>query len=382
MAIYWVLLTVITLNTFLSYWIKNKGLMRLTTFSSFLLIFIFAAVRKGIGVDYINYYYYYREFCSIGHFHKSFELGYTLINKLCCDTGWGFTGLIIITSFLSYFPVFLVSLKSEKPLIQYAFFLLYYPMSYALIRQCIGSAFAVLFTYEYLSQYFPQSRFRLRWLLEKKRVSKYFGMNMKCLLYAACACLFHNSLIVYFMVLVVSSVIYIDTIKAIPMILATLVICLKATPILNIFINMFSDGEYERYFTGGGGAAVMQTRQSNSGLGILLRYFVYVVSFILISNLLAKRSKQEKTAFHLMFTAMVGCDAISLQSQIFLRFKFLFFIVYILPLFFMEQKGKKRDLDFIIQLGGFSFLLLYEFAFRYRNELYAWRDLPYTSLFS
>lgn len=381
MAVYWGLLAAVTLNTCLGYFIKSKGVQRLTTFTSFLLIFFFAAIREGIGVDYNNYYNYYLEFRAVGHFHKSFELGYTLLNAFCCSTGLGFKGLIVITSFLSYFPVFLASWKSEKPLIQYAFFLLYYPMSYALIRQCIGSAFAVLFTYEYLSHYFPREKFDLKWLLERDRVKRYFGMNMKCIFYAICACLFHNALIVYFLVVIVSAFIYIDTIKAIPMIMVTMVICLKATPILNIFIKMFSGGEYDRYFTGGGGAAVMHTRSSNSGLGILLRYFVYIVSFILISNLLAKRSKQEKTVFHLMFTAMVGFDAISLQSQIFLRFKFLFFLVYIIPLFFMEKKENKRSWDFIVQTCGLSVLLLYEFGFRYRNELYAWLDLPYTSIF-
>jgi len=379
MAIYWGLLAVISLNTVLGYWIKSKFVLRFTTVLSFLLIFVLAAVRKGIGVDYINYLNYYKEYCALGHFHKNFELGYTLLNELCYRTGWGFNGIIIITSFLSYFPVFLVSMKAEKPLIQYAFFLLYYPMSYALIRQCIGSAFALLFTYEYLSQYFPSARFSLRWLMQRERVSKWFGMNIRCAIYAVCACLFHNALILYFLVIIVSTVIYIDTKAAVVITLGVAFICLKATPIINLVVRMFSEGEYDRYFSTGKG--IIKMRQTGSGLGLLLRYIVYIVSFILISNVLAKRSKQEKTAFHLMFAAMVGCDLISLKSEIFLRFKFLFFIMYIIPLFFYEKKGKKKDWDFIVQLGGIAFLLLYEFAFRYRNELSSWLDIPYRSIF-
>lgn len=381
MLVYWGLLAVLTINTFLSFWIKEKAFQRLLIALSFIIVFAFAALREGIGVDYENYLNYYIEYETIGHFHKKMEIGYTFINYICNATGVGFSGLIIITSFLTFYPIFLVSFKTYKPLIQYIYFLLYYPMSYALIRQCIGISFAILSTYEFLSHHFLSSEFMFNLGSKTRQAIEWRVSILKCLIYALIACSFHNTLIIYFSVVIIGVIFLADTKKTTVLLACALALGLMGGPILNYISRIFANGQYHRYFASGSSSVIFTKRQTNSGLGVILRYFIYTVSFILITDLMKKRSRQEKSISNWMFIAMIGSDVVSLSSEIFLRIKFLFWIVYILPFFHVERTEKNAKVDLMIQLSCSTLLVLYEFLFRFRNELFAWKDIPYTSIF-
>lgn len=381
MLLYWGLLAIITFNTGIAYWIKNVYLQRITLFISFLLMFVLAAFRKDIGVDYPNYLFYYRYFEADVTLPKDMEIGYSILNRICVSTGLGFDGVIIITSFLSYFPVYVLARKIEKPLVLYAYFLLYYPMTYALVRQCVGMSFAVVSTYYFLQQFYPDETGVFNNLLKKGKKKTSLWLNIKIVVLGLLAISFHNAFVLYYALLLLCYFVRLDTKKVLPVIFVVLAVGFIATPILNFLISHFSEGSYNRYFSGGSSSAILQKRQTGSGLGMLLRYGIYCVSFLLITSHLKKRSDNERTAFNLMFVAIIGFDALSLSSQIFLRLKFIFLAAYLIPLFYHTKFSKRNKDKFYFQTACFVVILLYGIFFRFRNEMIVWENIPYKSIF-
>ena len=352
---------------------------RITLFVSFLLMFVFAAIRKDIGVDYVNYQNWYRTFSIGSHLTREVEFGYLFLNNFCIATGLGFEGLIVIASFLCYYPVYYLAKQLNKPLVLYIYFLLLYPISFALIRQCIAISIALICTYLYLKQYFPDSPNNKHLLLKKKDRLKLAFPNKKLIILVVLSCSFHYSLVLYFLLLFSTRFFTLKTRETIPLLLIVALIGFNSNAILEFVTNHFADGMYARYFEKG--SVFFTGRKLGSGLGVVLRYIIYVVSFAFISILLNKRTKQEKGFFNLMFLFLVGLDALSFHSEIFIRFKFLSYVVFFIPLFFLEKFSKRTRTAYYAQVCCSVILLLYLLLFKYYNDLNNWKDIPYQSLF-
>ena len=381
MFIYWCLFFIVTINTFVGHFIKNKYINSICLFISFFAMFILSALRKEIGADYYNYLVFFEKYSRDIKIERDVEIGYEIINKICVELGLGFNGVIVITSFLSCFPVYFLSQKINKPLLFYAYFLLYYAMSYCVIRQCIGTAIAVVATYYFIEQFYQSDLDILVSNLKIKK-EKHYSISIKVLLLAVLACLFHKIMIAYFVVLFIAPLLKLyNPKKVVPIAFAAIMVGIIGTPIINFLTNHFSEGSYSRYFTSGS-SNVTIVREIGSGLGIILRYFIYVVSFITISYVLRKRSDKEKAIFYTLFIMMIGFDAFSIKSRVFLRFKYLFWVSYLIPFYFYKKMSGKNETVLFIQLFGALAIIGYAVAFRYRSEFNINGDIPYTAYLS
>lgn len=379
MIIYWCLYLIVTINTFIGHFIKNKYINRIALFISFLSMFLLSAMRKDIGDDYVNYLIFFRKYQSGVPFARDVEIGYAILNKVCIALGLGFNGVIVVSSFLCCFPVYYLARKIEKPLVFYIYFLLYYPMSYCIIRQCIGISFAVVCTYYFIEPLFKEKKsLQLRYI--NNRHKNLAGFNIKVFILALISCSFHKVLIIYIMVLFLVPFLNINNCKkAIPLALFAALIGLKGTPFLIFLTNHLANGSYSRYFTGGQGTGILAIREVKSGLGIILRYIIYVTTFIVFSIFLKKRSDREKSVFNTLFIAMIGFDAFAINSRVFLRVKFLFLISYLIPFFSYKKMSSKSDTLYFIQVFGALAIIGYAVAFRYQSEFYAWSNVPYNT---
>lgn len=380
MVVYWCLFSIVTINTFLGHLVKNKYINRIGLFISFISMFLLSAMRKGIGDDYFNYLIFFRKYQSGVAFARDVEIGYALLNKICITLGLGFNSVIVVSSFLCCFPVYYLARKIDKPLVLYVYFLLFYPMSYCIIRQCIGSSIAVLCTYYFIEPFFNNKNAVFPLLNNKDKSVKYVGFNGKVIVLALLSCSFHKVLVIYFLVLFASPFLNINTLKkAIPIASISALIGLKGAPLLAILTSIFANGSYSRYFIGGKGSGITAVREVNSGLGIILRYFIYIITFVAFSIYLKKRSDREKNVYYLLYTAMIGFDAFAINSRVFLRLKFLFLISYLIPFFSYKRMSGKNDFVLVIQLFGALALIGYAVAFRYQSEFYAWSNVPYNT---
>ena len=186
-------------------------------------------------------------------------------------------------------------------------------------------------------------------------------------------------MIAYFVVLSMAPIFKLNNPKkVIPIAFAAVMIGLIGTPIITFLSNHFSEGSYSRYFSSGR-SNVTIVREIGSGYGIILRYFIYVVSFITISYVMRKRSKSEKAVFYTFFIMLIGFDAFSIKSRVFMRFKYLFWVAYLIPFYFYKKMSGKNEDVLYIQLFGALAIIGYAVAFRYQSEFNINGDIPYNT---
>lgn len=94
---------------------KNQKLL---LFLIFMILFIASAVRYNIGIDYYGHEQLYWAIKS-GNFFVTEPL-YLLLNVICIKLGFGFQVIVAIMSFITLYPIYLIS-KKEK--ISYLFLL-------------------------------------------------------------------------------------------------------------------------------------------------------------------------------------------------------------------------------------------------------------------
>lgn len=135
---------------------KEKNSKKIKIFFMILAIIIpsvFAGIRYNIGTDYKIHEMVFNEIANGEEITKRAECGYVLLNKILAILGGNYNTLLFIITIISMTCVYL-TLKQYKdkisaPIAMLAYMLLYYQMSYNLIRQ-IFAATIVLYATTFL----------------------------------------------------------------------------------------------------------------------------------------------------------------------------------------------------------------------------------------
>lgn len=138
-------------SSFFALFYKNSKFGKFMYFLSFLIVVIFAAIRKNVSADYSNYI---GNFINIGINGQSarIEPGYWLLNRIIGIFSHDLNIIIIITSIITFTLIFLtIKEYSVAPAVSvlFLFVLRDYEMLICLIRQGIALAI-VVYSFRYL----------------------------------------------------------------------------------------------------------------------------------------------------------------------------------------------------------------------------------------
>lgn len=347
MFVYIGLLINICLFSFCCSFSKNKYLTMDFRLLVFIFLFLPAALRYGIGTDYFNYISIYNEVNR--NVKTNQEYVWILINKFIIENNLGIQAIFVISSFLSYFFVFILDKKSLW-LIVPTYFIFYYTFSYNCIRNAISIGFVICCLN----------------LLINKRVRTSF-------IYLLIACTFHSSAFIY--VPIYFLIFLFPTNKKMIFFFGIIIYFLFSyIDFLKIFFNssLFLKSKYSVYYSVEHNLQVKQ----NIGIGILLRNI-----FLFLVYGLCKQDKEKNIEFRIisiMFLCLLVANQFVVKIYIFHR---LLSCLYIGYLFILNYLIKQKDNFVINSIKIFCCLYFFIFEFIFpllRNDN---GILPYTAIF-
>jgi hypothetical protein len=324
---------------------------------SFIIIFVFLALRYDYGNDYKMYRYFFEElnegkYDSLGRAGEHFEIGFVYVNKLF--KYFGFTFFIAILSLVNCIVIYNL-IKKYVPIEYYwlAIFIYVFNPDFMLIHSsAIRQLMAILIVIS-----------SLKFLFEKK----YFWF-LSCIGLAA---LFHTSAIfmLILMPLIRFDVLKKNNVKIIVVILYALLILLSSFfgDLINVIVKSYFS-RYEIYSDAEG--------EVNSGLGFLI-YFVLLV-FLLISN--KKMSVENRKMTSLTVTALLlAILGIKIMMIFRLNMYLTVFSIVTFPLMVSYLKNK------LFKMGVISLILvlyLYAFSGFFKSEIYGEYFEEYHTIFT
>lgn len=123
---------------------------------SFIVLFILFAFRGiEVGTDTINYAYYFDSYYDSEWMRSAMEPGWVLVNDIASYFGWGYRGVMVISSLLCLLPIYYAASKHSKNamLVILLYFLFYYYLrSFNITRQFVAVGFGLLSIISFLNR--------------------------------------------------------------------------------------------------------------------------------------------------------------------------------------------------------------------------------------
>ncbi len=205
---------------------ENKEIAKLCYTTSFLISFLPAGLRYGIGTDY--FYTYVPYFKWIGSGTKEYsEIGFNLLNKIIFYFTSDFRWLFFITAFIILFFIYKSIWDNSENIFQ-SVLLIFIGQSYFysmnMVRQSIAIAI-ILYSYKYLKD------------------KKY----LKLLICIICATLFHSSALIMIPIFAISTL----NITNIKKIITFIALVILQPLFLKLIIMLLGYTKYSWYYTEG-----------------------------------------------------------------------------------------------------------------------------------
>lgn len=317
---------------------------------AFLVMWIPAALRYGIGTDYMSYRIIYQNILFYG---EDLEVGYVLLNNvlhwLNLDVQWIFAA----SSFITYIPVCFALPKKGLTVLTCFYVLTLYFASYSLVRQNMALSFIIYATAS---------------LLE--------GKQMKCLVLIGIASLFHlSAMFILFPLLMQKFVLNKWMWIACVAFMAYAIVSLDF--IQSIFSSsLFLDTKYGSYAD----SSFNRETAMGSGIGVMIRCLLPV--WVLFSSK-KLRALNEKSNFIVIVSALyLIAYILATQIHIFNRLVdiFTFVLLFDAGAFYMYKQKNRKILFGILLL---LFLTIFELAIS-KEKITKGGGLgisPYTTIF-
>ena len=349
MIFYFILCTLVFCLSYAQSKSKDKYISLDIKVMLFLLMFLPAAFRVGIGTDYNTYVKIFNNLAR-GHESKT-ELGWIVVNQIVYKNGLGVQWIFAISSFLTLIWLFLLD-KDYFYMSIFVWFLYYYTNSFNAVRNAISIS---MFYYSYYL------------CVNDKRIKGFILIIL--------GSLFHNSALIYIPVYLFMC--YIPISKK-----STLIIAVLGYVMLRLFhlsqmimdSSLITSTKYGAYVTL---LKYNSTTQTSSGLGILLRHFVLFLTYFLCSE--SKTSKKNFSAMSFLFLAVLFSDILMTQIYIFSRLRTIFLVGY-MAMYVHLFSWKSRNIWIeLFKLFSLSHTLIFYFLYSIienMNEV-----VPYASIF-
>ncbi|RAU32251.1 EpsG family protein [Pantoea sp. RIT413] len=295
----------------------------------FLILWVPAAVRYGVGTD---YYRYIRMVESVRLGYVATEYGYYIINFIVMYLNASPQWVMVITSFIILLFSFMAIKKENAFFAFYIFVCLFYLPSMSLIRQAIGVAIIAWGVTQYVD-----------------------GKKTICFLTIIIASFFHVSMLLMLPVYLVSIMgIRVSLKLALPLLVCSFILSNEIINILNIpFIQQSKYGFYlTSYF--------IEKPELGSGVGVFIKTFLPACYLFFAKRLQISYKKNNILSW--LSLAAVGANLISINIHIFSRVADVFIFVSFMvgPYILSGFKSKVIKQSFVL----FVIILLTAFYIR------------------
>lgn len=305
----------------------------------FVLVLILSLViglRYKVGADYLSYLDSYNKYKQ--GYNLSFEFGYEMLNKISIYMGFGYTFVLLASSFITNF--FIIKTIKDK---SNNFFLS--------IVILFGSGF-IIFQTNGIRQAIAISLifYSIRYI-ERNNVWKF-------ILFSILASLFHLSALIMVPFYWLSKI----ELKKISLILilsgSIIIMFLNLNEVISFFINLLPDFFYKNYIN----YIFSNPSRVNTGIRII---FESILFFVIILNLKAniKRNKLKNILFNLTFYGIILRNIIGKYWGLNrIPFYFLIFQIILIPLIIKDLSINKyfKILIIIFVLLYYIFMFFYE----------------------
>jgi hypothetical protein len=324
---------------------KDLSVRIISQISVFLLMFLPAALRYGVGTDYFNYVRIYN---SLNVSSAYVEYGFYMLNVFLYENGWDVQWIFAIMAFLILLFLFLsVSRKSFYIIIPF-YMTFFYSFSFNIIRQALVVSMVY---YAFV-------------LFNKKRL-------FASLAILVAGSLFHVSALLFIPLFLVLSIVRITKRRAVILLVLVLASTFFSNTIIEfIFNKIVSYTDYTGYIT----SSVYNSKtEMGTGIGVGLRYLMMVIIIITFYNKTEKESSNVLTAF----LVYIFTDCLGIQVTIFLRLSFGFSFIWLPVIDFINAHSTKYRKIIVLSLFFWTFIVLIA---NYRNNMNAM--IPYKTIFS
>lgn len=312
---------------------------------TFILFFLPAAIRYGIGTDYFNYIDVYNQI----YFGRNViqEFSWKILNSLVIGLNLGEQFVFVLSSFLIYF--FLLTIERKYYFVVVSlYFVFYYSYSFNCIRNAIAISL-IICSYLYLIR------------------GKYWYTLITLLL----ACFFHTSSYLYIPIFCLMR--YVKLQKRFVIIASIVILIAFSFDIISIIFNssFFKGSKYSVYYN----VKYYLNTNLNSGIGVIFRIFILFLIYCLCDE---KSNVRVFSYISYFFVVLLISILVATKVYILHRFLSCFYVGYIaIFLYLYEQKSGlyKKILIFICLLYIIGFELLLPLA-RNDNGI-----IPYITIF-
>lgn len=349
MFFYIALCLFVFITTFSYSFTKDKYLAFNLKIFAFLLLFIPAAIRSGIGTDYKSYVQIFNNVKAgklIGQ-----EYGWELMNLFVAETSLSAQWVFVISSFLTYIFLFTTK-KKDFWIVLLLYFLYMYTTSYNAVRNAIS---ITLFWASYTK------------LLKGHRLQGFF--------FVIFACLFHASAYLYIPVYLLMCFGNFNKKVTIVLGLIFYVLFTKFRFAQIIFDSaLFGSTKYAVYVLSEQYGA---DAEITTGLGILLRQFYMFFIYFLCDE--KHCAKKEFSAISILFLMALCSDVLSTQIVIFSRLRDCFLVAYMAIFAHLFRTKSRNAFVQVGKLGALCYPILFIFLMGLSanyNEV-----IPYTHIF-
>lgn len=263
MIFYFTLLIFIIISSLFVTYGKDKYFVFINKFITFNLLFIPAALRYRVGCDYDEYTIIFNEYISHG-FYRGFEAGFSALNRIIYLCGLDVQWLFVITAFLTLFFIFFKLEKKDWIVYAPITMMIVNTWMYTEIRQIL--AMVMLFS---VVRY---------WEKEKKKTS---------IIIFILSFFFHKSVVLYLPILLIIFLFSkFQRKKILILFFIYMISCVLLNNVLSkILLNIIGLTPYGKAYlylaqAGGNDAKWLGATAVNSGLGRIVRYFIYSIIMI------------------------------------------------------------------------------------------------------
>lgn len=318
------------LNVFSFCYSKSKDFNASVIFKilSFLVLFLPATFRYGIGTDYFNYVDIFYDIKN--GYNTTKEFGWYILNIGVINLKLQYQWIFVISSFITYLILLMIP-KNDFWITITSYYIIYYTFSFNAIRNAMALSFMILAYFAY----------------EKKKM----GMSLFLIL---CGCLYHISNILFVFVFLAAHFFKINKKMSVLVIFASLLF-IDAFFYIIYFLLDFYGIAWIGYFSSAkfGGAA-----EVSSGLGIFFRRFLALALYLGCDE--RQLEKRNFSLISFLFIGLILFDFMTDVMYIFQRLIFCFNIYYIV-LFTNIYRIKNKTINIVI--SKYIYVIFYFFYY-------------------
>lgn len=316
------------MTSFVYTYSKDKYISVFCKYVCFLLLFIPAAIRYGIGTDYDNYKSLFINIQS--DYSITQEPGWYLLNSLIIKMGLEFQWVIAVSSFFIIYFVFKTP-KKEFFVIIVLFYCLYYLDSYNAIRQALAMSIC---WYSYLCY---------------QKAEKFKSYTV-----IGFATLFHYSSLVYLLVAILFNFFQIKKKINYVTVILILIVLSSSSLLMQLLFAILSFTRYSVYIE-----HLVYYNQRAGGFGniwsIIIRFAVLLWMSLSIHG--KQCTKNEYSSIQLLTITLLFFDILGISIFMFQRMRLFFFITYMAIM--KHYIYKKSDLSIMKNCLFVAFIFVY-----------------------